>query len=80
VTYIASADFWPMYRAYLASSAWLHRRQLVLARDRHQCTVCGDAAGPFHIHHVSYRAVFDEPLDDLTTACSGCHSWLHMRA
>lgn len=75
MTWIASADFWPAYRAYLTSSAWAPKRALVLERDGHACVVCGSIANI--VHHLTYASVFHEPLRDLVSICSADHCALH---
>jgi len=61
------------------------KRADVLSRDRHRCRNCG-ARGPeaggsatLHAHHIDRDP--DEldvhALENLTTLCRQCHSWLH---
>lgn len=51
----------------------LHRRtskrlkRMVLARDRHRCTVCG-ATAPLEIHHLNEDPTDDRP-ENLETRC-----------
>lgn len=70
--------FTPEYRAYLDSPEWRFRRESVLKRDRHTCQACGNRRAD-HVHHLSYRYLFREPLFDLVAVCSFCHQQLHDR-
>jgi ATP-dependent DNA helicase RecQ len=71
---------------YAASSAaalaqhWREVRGVVLARDRHTCTACGDlcSRGEADVHHLVPRAAggVDDPAN-LITLCDGCHAAHH---
>jgi hypothetical protein len=50
-------------------------RERILARDRGQCTVCGDQKG-LCVHH---RRPGLQSTRWLTTVCRGCHARLHRR-
>lgn len=67
--------WWDWYNKYLRSAAWQERRQAVLKRDRHQCQHCGK--GGNNVHHLSYRFVGEEPLEDLLCLCEACHRAVH---
>lgn len=60
------------YEAYIASEAWRRKRQAVLERDNYQCQTCL-ATECLEVHHKTYRALGDEPLEDLITLCKDCH-------
>ena len=60
------------YVAYLRSPEWAKIRILILARDKHQCTMC-KAKQRLEIHHKRYVRFGAENLDDLTTLCHDCH-------
>ncbi len=47
-------------------------RERVLARDHHQCRVCGDSAW-LVVHHRRPRHAYD----NLITLCAACHARLH---
>ena len=74
-TRVASADFWPLYRAYLDSDDWRRRRALVLARDGWTCRVCSSRASV--AHHVDYSRVGSERLSDLLALCAEHHRAVH---
>ena len=64
--------------AYLKSSIWSQKRNQTLARDRFACTSCGRHTD-LNVHHIRYINTFNEPLADLLTLCSDCHTALHNR-
>ena len=70
--YMSRAD----KQAYMDSPEWQSKRQLVLARDNHQCVVCGSTHN-LNIHHIDYSNLGDEHLSELTVLCQLCHSSLH---
>lgn len=59
------------YKAYLRSSQWKEKRQLILDRDQ-CCSTCGSIDG-LQVHHRTYDTLFNEPLEDLITLCQRCH-------
>lgn len=60
---------------YLKSPEWQHKRHLILARDRH-CQRCS-SKGFLVVHHLSYRNLGNEPLEDLVLLCTSCHDLVH---
>jgi len=64
---------------------WQQQRQKALARDNHQCRLCGAAEGMLHVHHIrpfrefNYRPGQNEAyreanqIDNLITLCPSCH-------
>jgi hypothetical protein len=70
-----SALWWSWYSSYLDSPAWKQKRQKVLSRDNFMCLGCGGAAQ--QVHHVSYKNVGYEPLEDLASICVNCHRHIH---
>ena len=63
-------------------------RSDVLARDGHRCQVCG-REGPergglatLHVHHIERDpvGVAENDLENLTTLCRSCHSWIHQQS
>lgn len=73
------ATFRERYRAYLDSPAWEHKRRLVYERAEGRCERCGrDCSGiAWHVHHLNYRRVFRERLEDLELLDHFCHSLEH---
>ena len=52
---------------YLQSQKWKDKRSLVIQRDK-CCQLCG-ATSRLEVHHLSYRALTEEPLDHLVKYC-----------
>lgn len=65
------------YKDYLQSESWQIKRRQVLRRDK-RCRICGSNNVQLHIHHLSYKNLGNEPLEDLVTLCYACHSDIHI--
>ena len=63
-------------KVYLASKRWQEKRQKILKRDDHICQGC-ETKNRLEIHHISYRKLGYEPLEDLITLCRDCHQKQH---
>lgn len=63
------------YNEYLDSEEWQVKRSLVLKRDNYRCYTCGNRATD--VHHISYKNLGDEPLEDLVSLCRHCHERVH---
>jgi ATP-dependent DNA helicase RecQ len=66
--------------AQAQSEQWRAVRAVVLARDSHACTACGETCsqGEADVHHLIPRAAggVDDPAN-LITLCDGCHAAHH---
>lgn len=71
----ARAGWFDWYAEYLASFAWTYKRQQALDRDEGKCRGCGAPAT--EVHHLTYKRVGFEDLDDLLSVCRACHEGLH---
>lgn len=60
------------YRLYLESERWLKKREKVLERDGHCCTLC-TSIDTLQVHHKTYIRLYRERVSDLTTLCKKCH-------
>ena len=65
----------PRYVTYLNSSAWAQKREQVLQRDGYRCDCKSDQ--DLEVHHKTYENIGKEPISDLLTLCSDCHSKHH---
>lgn len=65
-----------MKSTYLKSAKWKTKRSRILARDNHRCVLCGSTSN-LHVHHRSYKRLYEEQDSDLTTLCSTCHTARH---
>lgn len=63
------------YYAYLKKPEWKERRRQVFDRDKNTCQHCGGFAT--QVHHLTYKNVFKEPLEDLIAICRPCHEKEH---
>jgi hypothetical protein len=79
------------YHAYLASPNWQNKRRLVMERAGNICEFQEQNGwykdGPIekrctkqavHVHHLTYRHIFDEPLSDLQAVCDFHHKLSHL--
>jgi 5-methylcytosine-specific restriction endonuclease McrA len=64
------------YQVYLSSYEWKEKRKLVLARDNNLCQECKVKPAE-DVHHLTYKNLYDEPLEDLQSLCRTCHSTAH---
>ena len=60
---------------YLQSQQWRDKRHLVIQRDD-SCKLC-KATTNLEVHHLSYKHLAQEPLDELITLCRTCHQSRH---
>lgn len=65
----------PEYKNYLKSKKWKVRRKQVLERDNYTCQECGNKA--WQVHHLTYKRIFNERLNDLISLCEDCHKEIH---
>lgn len=64
------------YLIYLKSAEWkLKRKQLFNERGK-KCERCG-ATKKLQVHHVTYKRIFNEALEDLEVLCKPCHQKEH---
>lgn len=61
------------YKDYLRSAKWQKKREQVFRFYGKKCYACGTRQGPFHVHHLDYRNLGNEPLADLMPLCMSCH-------
>ena len=64
------------YSEYLKSEKWREVRQKVIERDGYVCSVCGSKED-LCVHHLTYRHIYDETMEDLVTVCTNCHRDIH---
>ena len=67
------------YSNYINSSAWKEvRKNYIEDRKPTSCSACGGTWGHGdHIHHMTYKNLGNEYLDDLIHLCEACHRELH---
>ena len=71
----ATEQFIMFKHNYLQSQKWRDKRSLVIQRDK-RCQLCG-ATSQLEVHHLSYKHLAQEPLEELITLCRTCHQTRH---
>lgn len=71
-----SAAWWRVYTSYLNSAEWKDKREKVLQRDEYLCVEHrrGCTRTATEVHHLTYKNVGNEPLEDLSSVCHHCHA------
>jgi 5-methylcytosine-specific restriction endonuclease McrA len=64
------------YVTHLQSDYWRNIRRKALERDNEICQECMQAKAT-EVHHLTYRNMGNEPLEDLVSLCSRCHRSIH---
>lgn len=64
------------YHKYLQSDEWKAKRQALFALRGEYCEVCKSSSS-LHIHHLTYKNIFNEPFEDLEILCEFCHFKRH---
>ena len=66
------------YKNYLLSDEWRKFRKEVLS-TRTKCQNCGCSVKNTipNIHHINYKNIFKETLEDVLVLCQDCHLRLH---
>lgn len=64
------------YITYLESQQWRAKRNELFAVRGKKCEDCG-ATQRLHVHHLTYKNLFNEPLEDLQVLCHSCHKKRH---
>lgn len=66
-------EFW---ENYYWSEHWRQIRALVLMRDKYLCQSCFSERAT-QVHHVSYKDLWSEKMEDLMSICKTCHDRFH---
>ena len=69
-------SFWYLYDLYLRSDTWKQKRKLVFERDKNTCKVCNVETAT-EVHHLTYKNIYNEELEDLIAICYDCHKKQH---
>lgn len=68
------------YQEYLASRKWALKREAVRKRSNNRCEriLKGRRCVWYQeaVHHLTYRNIGNEPLEDLMAVCNDCHKFL----
>jgi hypothetical protein len=63
------------YGKYIASREWALKKEAVKDRSGGICERC-KANPSSSVHHLSYKNLYNEPLEDLLDVCEYCHEYL----
>lgn len=66
------------YYDYLDSPKWRDFRNTVFKRDGFRCVKCTSEMN-LVCHHVNYKRVGNEQIQDCITLCEKCHKELHKK-
>lgn len=64
------------YRDYICSKKWKRKRRAAIKYYGAKCDVCG-RAGPLYVHHLNYKTLGHERMEDLQVLCLFCHEDQH---
>jgi len=64
------------YSSYMQSPKWQEIREIRLFVDSNKCQSCGNGE-QLQVHHITYKRLGNEDIDDLVTVCKQCHKELH---
>jgi len=67
----------PDYDRYIRSKAWKIKRDQFLNHFKNKCVLCGNKQH-LHVHHLHYKSVGQETVDDVTVCCRRCHFIEHL--
>ena len=65
-----------LYSEYMKSERWQKVRARRIFKDRGMCFVCGSRHN-LEVHHLHYRRLGREKLEDLITLCKTHHRMYH---
>lgn len=72
-------DWWSWYgKFYMKSRHWKRYRKMRVKKAGHRCDMCG-AKPPLHVHHLHYRSLGHERMNDTLVLCKRCHQDQHER-
>jgi hypothetical protein len=66
----------PKYHSYIKSPAWKSKRENALKHHGRCCKVCGTSQN-IGVHHLTYKNLGNEKMEDLTVLCWEHHSEHH---
>lgn len=64
------------YEEYLRSDSWREIRKRVIAKTNGLCEICKEMPVE-EVHHITYKRIGSEVLEDLLGVCSICHKIIH---
>lgn len=72
-------EYLTKYHNYLQSSEWVEIRIAMLQYYDYTCARCGIKYKHYnlHVHHKTYKNIYNEQPDDLELICKQCHNKEH---
>lgn len=64
------------HNKYLKSHYWRKRKIEFFSRNPRTCVVCSTSSN-IHLHHATYKNLYNEPDEDLVSLCGVHHGELH---
>lgn len=64
------------YSDYLKSKEWKNKRKRLFKQRNNKCENCG-SINKLHLHHLTYKNIFNEKDNELQVLCSYCHAKIH---
>lgn len=64
------------YLEYINSPKWQRVRAIRLRKDKFTCQQCG-GKNELNVHHLTYKRLGRERIEDLITLCVRCHNDTH---
>ena len=68
-----------IYHEYLKSNDWKLKREEALDVYGKSCDVCYSEKDGLHVHHMTYKNIFNENMQDLQILCPSCHEKEHSK-
>jgi hypothetical protein len=63
---------------YICSPEWTARKNKYYETHRRECRSCGSWEKEIHLHHKTYKRIYNEDDSDLMPLCLDCHASLHL--
>jgi len=63
----------PDYKKYMTSREWKEKRAEAIDFYKGTCQNCGCKSGSMFVHHIHWRTLGSECMEDLTLLCEACH-------
>ncbi len=74
--YTGSNEWYEFKRNYLQSDKWQALRQKRFKKDNYCCFSCKQSL-PLELHHITYKRLGNEHLNDVRSLCRDCHQAIH---
>jgi hypothetical protein len=67
-------DFSDRYEQRISSAQWKLLKRNIIEQRGSRCEQCGQEGGSLALHHLHYRTVGNERLEDVELLCAECHT------